>query len=748
MKQTQGDEPLLDFLVDSSFFKGVDREKLAHIADQLEVVHLREGALLFGQGDSSDALYVVESGRLRVSIRHEDGGETVVGEIAEGDPVGEIQILTGGSRTAEVSARVDSKLVKISKAAFETLVENTPEVLRHSAAFIRRRQQINSLIEVLPHLFGPLTVPEMESLVSSLEWLHLRRGETLFRQGDPADGLYIVINGRLQAVRRSGNRGSNAVGEISRGECVGEMALISGAPRSADVRAIRDTEVARLPSEAFDRLQAEFPHMIINISKILVQRLTRNITDAPKRRSRINLAMIPAGTAVPASEFTERLAGALSRYGSLRHLNSRIVDQALQTPDISQTSEKHPNHIRLLTWLGEQEMDHEVVLYEADSGASQWSNLCLRQADHILIVGEADGDPVPGKMETALLGNGNCVPPENRSLVLLHTAQKDHPTGTRTWLDHREVACHHHVRWNKTSDFSRLARVLTGNAVGLVLGGGGARGYAHIGALQALEEEGVPVDMIGGASMGAVIAAAYAMGMRCEEIAERNRDLFRRHDPFREYTLPIISVLRSRRLERLLKEGFGDMQVEDLWLNLFCISSNLSTAEVAVHRGGSLWGAIRSSVSLPGIVVPVIQGRNLLVDGGVLNNLPVDVMQEACGGTVIAVDVSSQNDLLLDDAMETMPSPWKMVWNRINPFEKKIKVPTILSVMGRTAMLGSVAKRNEVKNRSTLYLNPPVEQFGFLEMSSVDEIAKMGYEYAIKKIRDWKTRTPDTIPRA
>jgi NTE family protein/lysophospholipid hydrolase len=299
------------------------------------------------------------------------------------------------------------------------------------------------------------------------------------------------------------------------------------------------------------------------------------------------------------------------------------------------------------------------------------------------------------------------------------------------------VEKHFHVRPGDAGDFRRLARLMTGRGVGLVLGGGGARGYAHIGVIRALEEAGVPIDMIGGTSMGAVVAAAHAMGLDYREFLSTTRRLLKKHRPFHEYTLPIVSLLRSRRLDRFLHEAYGDARIEDLKVTFFAVSSNLSTAEVAVHDTGELWAAVRASMSVPGVAVPVVVDNNLLVDGGVLNNLPGDVMRRLCSGTVIAVDVNEKNDLLVDDSCTPIPSPWKIVWSRINPFARPINVPSILSIMGRTSLLGSILKRNEVAREVDLYLNPPVGRFGILDNDALEEIAEAGYRYAKERIADW-----------
>ena len=176
-----------------------------------------------------------------------------------------------------------------------------------------------------------------------------------------------------------------------------------------------------------------------------------------------------------------------------------------------------------------------------------------------------------------------------------HTSGSPGPRGTARWLEQRDFDRHYHVRADEPGDLARLARVLTGNAVGLVLGGGGARGFAHIGVLRALRELGVPVDLVGGTSIGAIIGAQIATGLGASEIQEAGREqstsLF---DP----TLPIVSLSSGRRLGARLLDTFGGLEIEDLPIPFFCVSTNLTEASEVIHRRGALTSAIREKLKL------------------------------------------------------------------------------------------------------------------------------------------------------
>ncbi len=282
-------------------------------------------------------------------------------------------------------------------------------------------------------------------------------------------------------------------------------------------------------------------------------------------------------------------------------------------------------------------------------------------------------------METAFLQAGGTADGTQQSLILLHPNSNQEPRGTHAWLTPRQVSGHYHIRWDREADVARLARFLAGRAVGLVLSGGGTRGFAHIGVIRALAEAHVPIDFIGGTSMGSFIAAQYAMGWDYDLMLQRNMALSR---SVFDFTLPLVALLRGRRLARKLQLAFGERHIEDLWLPYFCVSSSLTRAEAVVHRLGPVWRSLRASAGLPGILPPLAYDGDWLVDGALLNNLPIDIMSNLCdGGIVIAVDVGVSMDMAESVPYGESLSGWQVVWNKVNPFATKLNVPNIATVL-------------------------------------------------------------------
>jgi len=186
--------------------------------------------------------------------------------------------------------------------------------------------------------------------------------------------------------------------------------------------------------------------------------------------------------------------------------------------------------------------------------------------------------------------------------------------------------------------------------------------------------------------------------------------------------------MRSRRLDRSLTMIYGDARIEDLWRPFLCVSCNITTTEMAVHRRGPVWRALRGSLAIPGVFTPAIEGGELLVDGGVLNNLPGDLLRADGCGRVIAVDVSPPQELAVE--CNEFPSPWRTLWRRIlHRQDACATVPSVLDILMRTLVIGSDHRVKEVKRDADLWLAPPVAHYTMLQFDALREIAEAGYSY-------------------
>ena len=720
----------------SPLFARLDETRLQALAEAAESVAVAGGALLFRQGDPSDAVYIVTDGCLEVVVQ-QGKGDVTVGTLGPGALCGEMQMLTGGRRTATVRAREATALIKVQRSALTFLLDQDLAFAQSWADLVRGRLRHNRLAALLPRLFGPLDDATLDDIEQHLAWVRVQRGEALLREGDLSKDVYVLLSGRLLAVRERESGPPTVVGEVRPGEIIGEMAFLAGEPRAASLYAVRDADLVCFSPSAFTHIVETYPQVMRAITLQLVERLRRRNQNRPPRRDPTNLAVVALSPGVDLDAFAQRLTDGLASFGATAVLHSAGIDQMLGTPGIAQATGTDPNRLRLLACLDDFEEHHERTLYVADADDTPWTARCLRQADLVLLVANSDADPSLAAIEQQAAFASLDHAALRRVLVLLHPDGRQQPVGTSRWLAPRDVERHVHVRWDTPADFGRLARLLTGNAVGLVLGGGGARAAAHIGVLQALTEQGVPIDLIGGTSAGGGVAAQHALGYDIDRMREMNWNAFVENNPARPYTLPITSLTASFRADALSRTLYGDAWIEDLWTEYFCTSSDLSAGVLRIHQRGPLWKAVRATTALPGIFAPVVVDGHLLVDGGLLDNLPFAAMQALGAGVLILVDVGAGEALTTPYSHEEMPTSWQVARSWLNPATPTLEVPKLLDILMRTVSISSLEKRQQARDAADLYLSPPVSGIGMLEFSAMRTLIQRGYEHTLESLASW-----------
>jgi predicted acylesterase/phospholipase RssA len=583
-------------------------------------------------------------------------------------------------------------------------------------------------------------VPDQEAatmILAALEPHICRGGAWLFRQGDEGDALYLLARGLLQAWIESpdpADGGRRLIAEIAPGEIVGEIGMLAGGQRSASIRAVRDSLLLRMDAAAFDQLGRQRPELIRSIAGSIAARLRdRTAGPGPVTRKIRTIAVLPLDDTGPVAGLAARLLAALSPEGPTLLLTSARMRE-LGAPAVGPAPGQEISP-ELVDWLAAQEDRHRFILYVADAAGTAWSDLVVRHADLILLVANATGDSTRRPFERALLG-ADDGPVARRALVLLHDGAPASLAGTGAWLKARDVDFHLHVRAGVPGDFDRLTRVVAGRALGLVLGGGAARGFAHLGVYRAILEAGLHVDWVGGASIGAVMAASIAQGAPVDHQIATARRAFIEGKPFSDLTLPLLSLLRGRRMERLIREFLTD-DIEDLPLPFFCVSSNLGQGTVQVHERGPLGPAIRASAALPGVFTPAVINGQLAIDGGILDNLPVDLMRGRPVGRVIAVDVTSRNNYDVD--YDAVPSPWAVLAGRYLPFARRYRVPGFMSLLLKATEIGTMADVRAAGQRADLLIRPAVSRFSLTDVRSFDEIVRVGYEDARTAIAAWQS---------
>lgn len=548
-------------------------------------------------------------------------------------------------------------------------------------------------------LLAGLAPATRAAIEAETERISLSAGQTLFRAGGPGDAFYFVLSGSLGVYVAGAEGKQRLLAIIEAGESVGEMAVISGQARSATVRAIRDCELLRLTKAKFDRLLKQEPELMAGLNRLLVHRLRQISRGGGQRLEPKTIAFLPINDGIDAREIAEALAQRLAGDGY------RI---ALLGPSHARHSSR---------WFTDMEREHDHLFLCGSLRDEEWVRLCARQGDRIMVLAEAasndaahlHADLFRQRAEHQLL-----------DLVVLHDTPPDRPVGSAPWFARVPFNRLFHLRRDDARDWARLARVIAGRAVGLVLSGGGARAFAQLGVLKAAEEVGLAFDFVGGASMGAMLAAGVAMDWSAAELSARVYEAFVRSNPLNDYTLPIIGLVKGRKVERLLNSNFGQTAIEDLWLPYFCVSSNLTSGQLEVHRSGSLVRALRASVALPGILPPSVWGDSLLVDGAVMNNLPVDIMRGLHRGAIVAVDVTRDRSVT-PQLLET-PTGWAWLKRFLNP--------PLITLLMRAGTVTSEAHRLQLARDADLLIEPELGDIDIRDWQAFDAAVEIGYRHA------------------
>jgi NTE family protein len=578
--------------------------------------------------------------------------------------------------------------------------------------FDDRTRDERQLLESVP-LFSSLTPDELDVVHARCSRLRVGAGEWFIREGDPSDALYVVIHGRLQAF------GGGALGrEMSRGHVVGEIGTLSSQPRTAGVRAVRDSELLALPLEEFDRLAELHPAWLRRVAEIVIDRLVAQEPHSEAERV-LTLGIFAADDSGLAAEITDGLHGALSTHA----------------PTVKRSAEDAPSLEERARWAHGLESTHRYVLYDATAHSEGWHRWCLNQSDRVILVADARRPPVdlPRFFVDELTQR---VQSGTFTLVLVHPAATLRPSGVTRWLEATGHPPHLHLRRGNSADLARAARLLTGRGSGLVLGGGGPRGFAHLGVMKALDEAHVPIDAVGGTSIGAVMGALRAMDLDHDARQELAIKGLVNSGSLFAPTLPLLSFSSAQRVRRLLEDPgyFGTLEIEECWLPYFCVSANLTRAETVIHDRGPLAKSVRASLSLPGIFPPVRHGADLLVDGGVLNNLPIDVMRDRLGGgSVIAVNLAVTVEVGAPDGYQETPSGWSLLSDRLR---NRSRSPLALGVLMRARDLAGIQAQRSLlaANEPDLMIHPDVAGYKMFDFKAAQRLVDVGYRHTVAQL--------------
>lgn len=588
-----------------------------------------------------------------------------------------------------------------------------------------------------------------------LRSVEVASGEVLMSQGEPGDSMYLLLSGRLRVFVPSSDRarpGRVPVGEMNRGQFIGEMSMYTDQPRTATLVAIRDSVLVRLDKADFPALLASSPKASILFTQRIIERLLNN-TRRPLQVQPATITLMPISPGLDARavalSLMQHLAshgstclvgreGVLARAGRGDASAAAAVRAVPASEDALQRDAAGEAQVTQASGgpsLDDLEAAHDFVLLLADEEPTEWTQRCARQADETLLLADATLEPALHPNETH---PGTRTNPETGAaevLVLLHPASAHAPRGTGRWLARRPVADHLHIRPGLPRDMARLARVVSRNAVGLVLSGGGARGMSHLGVWRALSERGIDVDYVGGTSIGSIMTSLIAADRPLDLLNEVAQEALGANPTGDVNPVPVLSLVKGQRvkqvIERVVERLFGfPADVEDLWKGAFCVATNFSTASEDVARRGPLARAVLASIAIPGALPPILRDGHLLCDGGTLNNFPVDVMRRMRGvSRIIGVDLGGTESVKVD--LAEVPSHWQLLLDRLRPARlRRYALPSFMGYLINALLLHSMSRQRLAAQGVDLYFKPELGKVGLLEWKKAADIEERGYQHA------------------
>jgi predicted acylesterase/phospholipase RssA/CRP-like cAMP-binding protein len=578
------------------------------------------------------------------------------------------------------------------------------------------------LHQSLVRLFGEMNDEQVENILDVTKILEFEAGEYLFQQGEKGHSFYIVLSGRFRAIQHT-EADIFILGDISTGEPIGEFSLFTQEPHSASVVALRRSVILQLEDDDYKTLVQQFPSFANTITKFIIERMRRNNHQTKMDAAPKNIAVVNLQAANDVSAYTGAIQEELGKMGFSISIYDYTSHEGENDHSVFDEMEKQPG----LNFL------------VCDMEDPEWAKQCIAYCDLVILATDFHADCHLYEIEKELHLYSDNVMNKKIYLLLLHDENAALPSNTRRWFNGRTLDLHLHMRKNKAADTRRFCRIVTHQATGLVLGGGGARGFAHVGAAKALIEAGIEFDFIGGTSAGAV----YGAGLSFLDFDFKKTDAMCRLAAdskltSNDLTLPIVSLMSGKKIRKFLDTMFGDSHLEDLWVNTYCVSTNFSSASLKIHDRGLTQLQVAASMAIPGVFPPVIINKHLHIDGGVIDNLPVEAMYKKPVRHIIAISLSAEETAMFD--LHEVPTSWELFWNKITKTTNH-HLPGISSILINSITINSRHRQESSKTNVSVFLDLDLKEFKFLDWNNWQQLIQKGYEQTKQKIKE----TPEDL---
>ena len=731
----------MNFDKNHPFFKNFSKSETDLILNVGEDYAFKANEIIFKKGSSKYCgAVIVKSGKI---VIYDDITKSPIDGFEAGEYFNISSLVFSRKRTFSATAKENSEIIFLEKSKMDSLMENDNEIGNILEKLSVEEYDKGKLFGIFRGLYGEkMDYKSHKEIYRKGKWVFLEDNSNLFNYGEKSDSFYLLVTGLLKAyIPKKGEL--IEVGEIYEGEVIGEMGILTNEARSASIFATRDSVVFKIDLEKANEIIMQYPLVLLQVATKIADRL-RNVQHSNERhRTDIHsIVQLSSGKnhTKEIISIGNSLIDSMNKFNRSIVVSSKKVNEILNIESINAELERDKFYPALDDLVDNFTKENRYLLLLCDEEYTPWTTWCLAISDKNIFVVEESA----GVSNTELLNKMNLsekdIPihlHDEKQLIIYHQSKNSFPSKTSSIIEMLpKISNHYHMSINNKNDSDRVSRLIAKKGIGLCLSGGGAKGNAHIGVYKALIEHNIPIDAVCGTSAGGIVASLIAFGYDPETIISRLKETYKRNS-FKEYTIPVTSIIATKKVIQDAIFLGNDMDIEDLWIPYFSIAVNISKSKLDVIDKGPVYKATRATAALPGILLPVIKDTSFLVDGGLINNMPGDIMLKKYGGKLISVSVSPQEDL--DAKFNDFPNQSSYFIKKLLRMNKKFphEIPGLSNILMRSIFVASSNKIKEVIDLSDLFLDLQVKDVGLLEFEKIDESVEFGYEYAMKKLKNF-----------
>ncbi|MDP3143696.1 MAG: patatin-like phospholipase family protein [Candidatus Omnitrophota bacterium] len=651
-----------------------------------------------------------------------------------------------------------------------------------------------NIVKQLP-LFSELNFFEKSLIAKKCELVAFKTSDIVYRETDSPDAFYCLVSGRVRLFVKNKDDHEQTLEYLSRGKYFGIISLLTGEPHSVTVEVINDSVILKIKKEDFDYILKRIPRLAIDLSQSLSRRLKRKDLHQKTIFESTVISVFSPAKGIGKTQYSLNLAISLHRETNKRAIFLQIgkkfedVFRALKItgatlnikeigfdlPRLNDLIVRHKTGIdflgvdysngsnseisAIISILSHLTNDYHYIIIDLPAEMDQTVFKTLTQSDlvHLLTDAQEHNLDIIAKLLVDL--RTNLKQAEHKIHIIVNELKSDEvvPVGKRAEILKHEIWANLpfikeqltpeemlSVVDDPANEYARAVRRISRQIgqvmVGLALGCGAASGLAHVGILKVLERENIPIDIVSGSSIGAMIAAFWAAGLSAQEIEDavvKHRVKLSGYN-MGDFVFPKLGLMQPKRIAWFLKEVLKDKTFYDIRFPLKVMSTDVKTREEVAIENGSLVKAVLASSAIPGIFEPVRYGDRYLMDGGVLNPVPVAILMKMGIKKIIAVNVLPHFDpehlekKNISQANRTKKFQWFL--DKIRPWFS----PNIVDVIMSSLQAMEYVLAEASCRQADIFIRPDLEPTEWFNFYDARQFIKKGEEAAEKHIAEIK----------